>query len=208
MTEFRKGADRLCLKLVNPSVDADWGSWSAPITECGARPFTTGIKQHGHLLPILHMVNMLTVQFILIDKEFGMGEFDDWNKKIIEEFRSNGGKVGGPFEGGTLLLLHTIGAKSGKERINPLAYFPDGDRFTIIASKAGAPTNPDWYHNLVAHPDVTIEIGTETIPVKATVVEGEERDQLYARMVERMPGFAEYQQKTTRKIPVVALERR
>jgi deazaflavin-dependent oxidoreductase (nitroreductase family) len=137
-----------------------------------------------------------------------MSEFDDWNNKIIEEFRSNGGKVGGPFEGGTLLLLHHFGAKSGKERINPLAYLPDSNRYIIIASKAGAPTNPDWYHNLVAHPDTTIEVGTETIPVKATVAEGEERDQLYARMAERMPGFAEYQQKTTRKIPVIVLERR
>jgi deazaflavin-dependent oxidoreductase (nitroreductase family) len=151
---------------------------------------------------------MLTVQFILIDKEFGMSEVNDWNKQIIEEFRSNGGKVGGPFEGGTLLLLHHIGAKSGKERVNPLAYFPDGDRYIIIASKAGAPTNPDWYHNLVAHPDITIEVGTETIPVKATIVEGEERDQLFAHVTKSMPGFAEYQQKTTRKIPVIVLERR
>jgi deazaflavin-dependent oxidoreductase (nitroreductase family) len=154
------------------------------------------------------MVNMLTVQFILIDKESGMAEVNDWNKQVIEEFRSNGGKVGGPFEGGTLLLLHHFGAKSGKERVNPLAYFPDGDRYIIFASKAGAPTNPDWYHNLVAHPDITIEVGTETIPVKATIVEGEERDQLFAQVTKSMPGFAEYQQKTTRKIPVIVLERR
>lgn len=136
-----------------------------------------------------------------------MQDMNDWNRKVIEEFRTNGGKVGGPFEGGTLLLLHTTGAKSGQPRISPLAYTPDGDRYIIIASKGGAPTNPDWYHNLVAHPDVTIEVGTEKFPAKATVVTGEERDQLYAKQAERMPGFAEYQKQTTRKIPVVVLER-
>jgi len=134
--------------------------------------------------------------------------FNDWNTSVIEEFRANGGKVGGPFEGGTLLLLTTKGAKSGKERISPLAYTPDGDRFIIIASKAGAPTNPDWYHNLLAHPTATIEVGTEKFEVKPTVVlEEPERSQLYAKMVEKMPGFADYERKTTRKIPVVLLEK-
>ncbi len=134
--------------------------------------------------------------------------FNDWNTSIIEEFRANGGKVGGPFEGGTLLLLTTKGAKSGKERVSPLAYTPDGDRFIIIASKAGAPTNPDWYHNLLAHPSATIEVGTEKFAVKPTVVlEEPERSQLYAKMVEKMPGFADYERKTTRKIPVVLLEK-
>ena len=133
---------------------------------------------------------------------------NDWNKAIIEEFRANGGKVGGPFEGGTLLLLTTKGAKSGKERVSPLAYTTDGDRFIIIASKAGAPTNPDWYHNLQAHPTATIEVGTEKFAVKPTVVlEEPERSRLYAKMVEKMPGFADYERKTTRKIPVVLLEK-
>jgi deazaflavin-dependent oxidoreductase (nitroreductase family) len=133
---------------------------------------------------------------------------NDWNKAIIEEFRANGGKVGGPFEGGTLLLLTTTGAKSGKQRVSPLAYTADGDRFIIIASKAGAPTNPDWYHNLLAHPTATVEVGTEQFEVKATpVVEEPERSRLYAKMVERMPGFADYERKTTRKIPVVLLEK-
>lgn len=133
---------------------------------------------------------------------------NDWNSKIIEEFRANEGKVGGPFEGGTLLLLTTTGAKSGKQRVNPLAYLPDGDRYVIFASKAGAPTNPDWYHNLVAHPQVKLEVGTEAFEATATEVTGEERDQLYARIVKRMPGFGDYEKKTTRKIPVITLERR
>ncbi len=131
----------------------------------------------------------------------------DWNTKIIEEFRANGGKVGGPFERSTLLLLTTTGAKSGKRRISPLVYLPDGDRYIIFASKAGLPTNPDWYHNLVAHPDVTIEVGTETFEARATVITGEERERLYARQIERSPAFGDYQAKTTRQIPVIALER-
>jgi deazaflavin-dependent oxidoreductase (nitroreductase family) len=133
---------------------------------------------------------------------------NDWNNSIIEEFRANGGKVGGPFEGATLLLLTTTGAKSGKPRVSPLAYTTDGDRLLIIASKAGAPTNPDWYHNLLAHPTATVEVGTEQFQVKATpVVEEPERSDLYAKMVAKAPGFAEYEQKTTRKIPVVLLEK-
>ena len=136
-----------------------------------------------------------------------MSEFDEWNRKIIEEFHANGGKVGGQFAGGSLLLLTTTGAKSGKRRVNPLAYTTDGDRLVIIASKGGAPSSPDWYYNLVAHPKVTVEVGTETFEVTATVVAGEERDILYAKQAALMPGFAEYQKKTTRKIPVVVLER-
>jgi deazaflavin-dependent oxidoreductase (nitroreductase family) len=134
-------------------------------------------------------------------------ELGGWNRQIVEEFRANGGKVGGPFAGGTLLLLTTIGAKSGKTRVNPLAYTTDGDRLVIIASKGGAPSNPDWYYNLIANPKVTIEVGTETFEATATVVTGEQRDTLYAKQAEIMPGFAEYQEKTTRKIPVVVLER-
>jgi deazaflavin-dependent oxidoreductase (nitroreductase family) len=133
----------------------------------------------------------------------------DHNAGIIEEFRANEGRVGGFFEGATMLLLHTVGAKTGRERVNPLVYLPDGDRYVVIASKGGAPTNPDWYHNLLAHPDVSVEVGTETIPVHAVVVEDDaEHDALYGRQVERRPGFADYLKMTTRRIPVIALERR
>src|SRR5436190_11887574 len=126
---------------------------------------------------------------------------NDFNQRIIDEFHANGGKVGGPFEGAPMVLLTTTGAKSGKQRINPLVYLPDGDRFVIIASKGGAPTNPDWYYNLVAHPETTIEVGTETIPVRAEVLSGEERDRLYAKQAADRPAFAEYQAKTKRRIP-------
>jgi deazaflavin-dependent oxidoreductase (nitroreductase family) len=129
----------------------------------------------------------------------------DFNAQVIEEFHANDGRVGGMFEGMTLLLLHHAGAKSGTSRINPLAYQPDGDRYVIFASKAGAPTNPDWYHNLKAHPDVKIEVGADTVDVLATEAEGEERERLYRAMVERAPQFAEYEQKTDRVIPVIVL---
>jgi deazaflavin-dependent oxidoreductase (nitroreductase family) len=133
----------------------------------------------------------------------------DWNAKIIEEFRANEGRVGGNFEGATMLLLHTYGRKTGRERINPLVYLPDGDRFVIIASKGGAPTNPDWYFNLLAKPDVEIEVGTETIPVHAVeITDDAEHDALYARQVERRSSFGEYVKMTDRRIPVIALERR
>jgi deazaflavin-dependent oxidoreductase (nitroreductase family) len=132
---------------------------------------------------------------------------NDWNSKIIEEFRTNGGKVGGTFEGAPLLLLTTTGAKSGQRRTTPLVYMPDGDRMIIFASKAGAPTNPDWYHNLVAHPQVTVEVGAETFDVTAVVTTGGERNRLYAQQAARNPGFAEYETKTTRQIQVIALER-
>lgn len=130
----------------------------------------------------------------------------DFNKKVIEEFRANEGKVGGHFEGANLLILHTIGAKSGKERVNPLMYLPDDDRYVIIASKAGAPSNPDWYYNVVANPDVTIEVGTEELQAQASVADEPERSELYERMVAVAPGFEEYRQKTDRTIPVVILE--
>ncbi|GLV59680.1 hypothetical protein KDH_65060 [Dictyobacter sp. S3.2.2.5] len=132
---------------------------------------------------------------------------NDWNSQIINEFRSNGGKVGGPFEGAHMLLLTSTGAKSGQQRTTPLVYLPEGERMVIFASKAGAPTNPDWYHNLKANPEATVEVGTETVKVKATEVTGEERDRLYSTQSSINPGFAEYQQKTTRLIPVIALER-
>ncbi len=131
----------------------------------------------------------------------------DWNNQVITEFRANEGKVGGPFKGAPLLLLTTTGAKSGKQYTAPLMYLPDGDRMFIFASKNGAPTNPDWYHNLVAHPQATVEVGTETLNVKATEITGEERDRIYATQAKQYSGFADYQAKTTRKIPVIALER-
>ena len=130
----------------------------------------------------------------------------DFNAKVIEEFRANDGVVGGPLEGMPVLLLHHIGAKSGTARINPLAYQADAGRYVIFASKAGAPTNPDWYHNLRAHPNVKIEVGTETLEVVAAEAQGEERDRLYKTQAERMPTFAEYAQKTEgRVIPVFIL---
>ena len=137
-----------------------------------------------------------------------MNDYIAWNRPIIEEFRTNEGKVGGPYEGMPLLLLTTTGARSGKQRITPLAYNTDGKRLVIIAAKAGASTHPDWYHNIVAHPDVSVEVGTETFEARATIVEGAERDELYANRVAMMPIFAEYQAKTTRPIPVVVLTRK
>jgi deazaflavin-dependent oxidoreductase (nitroreductase family) len=131
----------------------------------------------------------------------------DWNKAIIDEFRANSGKVGGPFAGATLLILHTIGAKSGKERINPVAYTTDGDRLVIIASKGGAPANPDWYANILTHPQVEVEVGTEQFQALAAVASEPERTRLYSKMVEMMPGFAEYEKKTSRVIPVIILTR-
>lgn len=132
---------------------------------------------------------------------------NDRNRAIIEEFRANAGKVGGPFAGRTLLLLHTIGAKSGQSRLNPVAYIKDGEQLTIIASKGGAPTNPGWYYNLVANPLVTVEVGTEQFQARAVIAEEPERTRLYAKMVEMMPAFAEYQRRTTRVIPVIVLRR-
>jgi len=132
---------------------------------------------------------------------------NDWNKKIIEEFRANEGKVGGQFASMELLLLHTTGAKSGLPRINPVACMADGDRYIIIASKAGAPTNPDWYYNLVAHPKVSVEVGTEQFQALARVAAEPERTELFNKVAAKYPGFAEYQRKTTRVIPVVILAR-
>ena len=131
----------------------------------------------------------------------------DHNRPIIEEFRANGGKVGGYFKGRPLLLLHTTGAKSGQTRINPLAYTIDGDRLVVIASKGGAPTNPDWLYNLRATPIVTVEQGTERFQARATIPDEPERTRLFNQMAAQMPGFAEYQRKTTRQLPVVVLER-
>ncbi|MFZ2056437.1 MAG: nitroreductase family deazaflavin-dependent oxidoreductase [Acidimicrobiales bacterium] len=136
-----------------------------------------------------------------------MTDFNDWNQKIIEEFRSAGGKVGGQFAGAPILLLTSTGARTGQERTIPMMYLADDDKLVVFASKAGAPTSPDWYHNLVAHPRARVEVGTETFEVDAEVASREERDRLYAIQSERYPGFAEYQEKTTRVIPVVILKR-
>ena len=129
----------------------------------------------------------------------------DFNARIIDEFRANEGRVGGPFEGTPLLLLHHTGARSGKSRVNPLAYHSDGGRYVVFASKGGAPANPDWYHNLRAHPTVTIEVGTDTIDVLAAEATGEERERLFREQAERLPQFAEYQLRTERAIPVIVL---
>ena len=134
-----------------------------------------------------------------------MSSIADYNQRIIDEFRANGGNVpswGGP---SPLLLLHHRGAKTGVERVNPVAYLQDDGRYVVFASKAGAPTNPAWYHNLKAHPHATIEVGRDTLAVTAREVIGEERDRLFRAQAERSPQFAEYQQKTDRLIPVVVL---
>jgi deazaflavin-dependent oxidoreductase (nitroreductase family) len=133
---------------------------------------------------------------------------NDFNNKVIAEFRANEGRVGGPFEGAPVLLLSTIGAKSGERRTTPVVYLPDGERMVIFASKAGAPTHPAWYHNLLANPTATVEVGSETVEVTAAVTSGEERDQLYTRQAAVMPQFNDYEQKTDRVIPVLALARR
>jgi len=130
----------------------------------------------------------------------------DWNSKIIEEFRAHDGKVGGPFEGAPLLLLHTVGARTGGQRVNPMMYRPVPGGYAVFASKGGAPTNPDWYHNLLAHPDVEAEIGTETRKFHARVAAGAERDVIWAAHKAANPGFADYEKKTTRQIPVIILE--
>ena len=134
-----------------------------------------------------------------------MSSPNDWNTKVIQEFRANKGQVGGNFAGSTLLLLHTTGAKTGQERVNPVACLRDGDNLVVIASKNGAPVNPDWYHNLLAHPEVTVEVGVEQIKAHATVAAEPERTRLYDAMAKKNPGFAEYPKMTTRQIPVVIL---
>src|SRR3954469_7051922 len=134
-----------------------------------------------------------------------MADVKNWNTAIIDEFRANGGRVGGGFEGAPLLLLHSTGAKSGVERVNPMMYQAVGDDYAVFASKAGMPTNPDWYHNLLAHPDASIEVGTETIDVTARIAEGDERERIWSKQKADYPGFAEYEEKTTRTIPVVIL---
>jgi deazaflavin-dependent oxidoreductase (nitroreductase family) len=137
-----------------------------------------------------------------------VSDINDWNKQIIEEFRANGGKVGGPFEGAPMILVHHTGARTGTERVTPLVSFPEDDgRYVIVASKAGAPTNPDWYHNLKAHPRTSVEVGTETFPVEVVELEGAERETVWTKVKQASPGFAEYERKTTRTIPLLRLVR-
>lgn len=131
---------------------------------------------------------------------------EDFNAKVIAEFRENGGKVGGMFEGAPLVILHTTGAKSGKEHVSPLVYFPfEGQRY-IMASKGGAPTHPAWYHNLVANPNITIEIGDATETATARILDADERAPVWSAVVAAMPNFGEYERSTTRTIPVIALD--
>jgi deazaflavin-dependent oxidoreductase (nitroreductase family) len=132
---------------------------------------------------------------------------DDFNRNIVDEFRANGGVVGGPFEGGTLLLLHTTGAKSGKARLSPLAYLTVDDRMLIVGSYAGAPRDPVWVHNLRAKPQAHVEVGTESYDVDVRELPDDERDAAYPKIVEVAPVFAEYQAKTTRSIPLFELTR-
>ncbi|WP_431922352.1 nitroreductase family deazaflavin-dependent oxidoreductase [Amycolatopsis tucumanensis] len=134
-------------------------------------------------------------------------DFDAMNRDVIAQFRANGGKAGGIFEGAPLVLVHHVGAKSGIERIAPLVYYREGDRIFVFASKGGADENPAWYHNLVTNPKTTIELGDETFPVIARVLEGPERDEIYAKQSAVQPQFADYQRKTSRVIPVIELVR-
>ena len=136
-----------------------------------------------------------------------MPTVNDFNEKIIDEFRANGGKVGGPFEGAPLLLLHTTGAKTGRTRVKPLAYRRDGDRLVVFGTKGGAPTNPEWYYNVRANPRVTVEVGSDRFEADATVAPPDERDRIWRLQTRDVPVFANYQQKTDRTIPVVILER-
>ncbi|MEM9564658.1 MAG: nitroreductase family deazaflavin-dependent oxidoreductase [Actinomycetota bacterium] len=133
---------------------------------------------------------------------------NEFNQGVIEEFRANEGRVGGPFEGAPMILVHHTGAKTGTERVTPLVYRPDGDTWVIFASKAGAPSHPHWYHNLIANPQTTIEVGTETIEVDTVEVTGEERSRIWEAQKRDAPQFAEYDAKTDREIPVLVFSRR
>ena len=137
-----------------------------------------------------------------------MHNMNDWNRRTIEEFRANQGKVGGMWEGRPLLLLTTTGAKSGQHRTSPMMYLREGGHLYVFASKAGAPAHPAWYHNLLAHPEVTVELGPEKFDAIARPVTGKAHDEIYTRWAEQYPQFREYQEKTTRTIPVIELERR
>jgi deazaflavin-dependent oxidoreductase (nitroreductase family) len=134
-------------------------------------------------------------------------DLNDWDCRIIEEFRANGGNVGGQFAGAPLLLLTTTGAKSGQQRTSPMLYLSEGGRIFVFAGNWGAPTNPGWYHNLVVHPEVMVELGTEQFVARATVVDSAEWDRLGSIQVQKIPALAALQARITRKVPVVLLER-
>ncbi len=136
-----------------------------------------------------------------------MTDMNDFNTQVIAEFRANEGKVGGPFAGAPMILITTTGAKSGQPRVAPLVYTTDGDRYVVIASKGGAPTNPDWYYNIAANPEITVEIGGETFPARAEIAAEPERTRLFDAQAALMPGFREYQNNTTRIIPVITISR-
>jgi deazaflavin-dependent oxidoreductase (nitroreductase family) len=136
-----------------------------------------------------------------------MSSVSNWNQQVIAEFRANGGRVGGRHAGRPILLLHSVGARSGQTRVHPVTYQQVGDRFAIFASKNGAPTNPDWYHNLRANPRATVEVGTNTFAVNARVAQGQEREEIWARQKQQYPNFADYEKQTARQIPVIILER-
>jgi deazaflavin-dependent oxidoreductase (nitroreductase family) len=133
-------------------------------------------------------------------------EFEDFNSRVIAEFRANGGKVGGSFEGSPMLLLHTTGARSGRERVNPLMYLPLAHGYAVFASKGGSPQNPAWFYNLLANPRVRAEVGTQTVDVTARVADGPDRERIWTAQKSAYPGFAGYERKTSRQIPVVILE--
>jgi len=135
-----------------------------------------------------------------------MAIVSEWNRRIVDEFRANEGRVGGPFQGRPLLLLHHTGARSGVVRVNPLAYQRVGTAYAVFASKGGAPKNPDWYYNLVANPRARVEVGTDTVDVLARVPDPEERDRIWEEQKRQAPAFADYERKTTRRIPVVVLD--
>jgi len=136
-----------------------------------------------------------------------MANEDDYNQRIIDEFRANGGNVGGEWDGYHLLLLHSTGAKTGQHRVNPVGYRRDGDRFVVLGSNGGAPSHPDWFHNLRANPQVSVEVGKERFDVRARFAVDEERERLWREFKEEIPVLADYEQKTSREIPVVVLER-
>lgn len=130
---------------------------------------------------------------------------DDYNARNIADFRANHGRLGGNFDGAPVLLLHTVGARSGRARVNPMMYLADNGRYLVFASKAGADSNPDWYYNLLAHPDARVEVSDNVIDVHATELHGQQRDDRYAEQARAYPGFADYERKTDRVIPVIAL---
>jgi deazaflavin-dependent oxidoreductase (nitroreductase family) len=136
-----------------------------------------------------------------------MSDVNDWNTRVIEEYRANGGHLGGDFKDAPMLLLRTQGAKTNEDRVNPVMYLDEGGRLFVFASKGGADSNPDWYYNLLAHPEIIVELGSETFAATATVVRGDERDRIWELMASGMPQFGDYQTKTARIIPVVELRR-